>query len=303
MSRKIFLFARWKQVTAARAILWGASFVQKTQRRPSMGDLQIDEGLLMIDCLTARTTQYAIRSTPHTGCGGLHRLRADPNMRNKANFRPQAGVSSLKFQVSRGTDTASGFPTSHFKLETSRSDCVKQSQFPPFLARKRAADGKTKPIVRSVLVRAYMHMENALRCHYERGQLCETNPIAGGPNGYQHIIWKAVMNEFAQTLVVQNKANWLGGCGLSSGSGSLDADDGRHWDEEGSRAGQVCETKPILGKMSCLGAGMSIASAANWMLRQKPERNNRNLENKRCRSGVYTDNSLKTNLKGIYHEF
>ena len=52
---------------------------------------------------------------------------------------PRAGVSSLKFQVSRALNGVPGLPTSHFKLRTSPRNALrrhyeraKQSQFPPF---------------------------------------------------------------------------------------------------------------------------------------------------------------------------
>ncbi len=51
-------------------------------------------------------------------------------IRNKAKVRLRAGVSSLKFQVSRALSWVSGFPTLHFTLDTSGTDYAKQSQFP-----------------------------------------------------------------------------------------------------------------------------------------------------------------------------
>jgi len=57
-------------------------------------------------------------------------LTAPLRTHKQSQFRLRAGVSSFQFEASSGNNQAAGFPTSHFKPETSRSDYEKQSQSP-----------------------------------------------------------------------------------------------------------------------------------------------------------------------------
>ncbi len=84
----------------------------------------------------------SVETPPPRLRGGVRAVAGRSIVRNKANFRPGAGVSSWRSQVSRALSWVSGSLSSHFSLHTSRENRAKQSQFP----RSRAgnADGVEK---------------------------------------------------------------------------------------------------------------------------------------------------------------